>query len=59
MTDLLLDLTDAPMAVMCPALPVNGRTVVYGHLFVHGQLLNESGMQDHPLTPMSDANLYG
>ncbi|ELM5083367.1 four-carbon acid sugar kinase family protein [Salmonella enterica] len=56
-TDLLLELTQAPMAVLCPALPVNGRSVVYGHLFVHGQLLNKSGMQNHPLTPMTDAYL--
>lgn len=56
-TDLLLELTQSPMAVLCPALPVNGRTVVHGHLFVNGQLLNESGMQNHPITPMTDANL--
>ncbi|EMQ2085180.1 four-carbon acid sugar kinase family protein [Salmonella enterica subsp. enterica] len=54
-TDLLLELTHSPMAVLCPALPVNGRTTVYGHLFVNGRLLNESGMQNHPLTPMTDA----
>jgi len=56
-TDLLLTETGLNMAVLCPALPINGRTVVHGHLFVHGQLLNESGMQNHPLTPMMDANL--
>lgn len=56
-TDRLLALTGAPLAIICPALPVNGRTVVHGHLFVNGQPLNESGMQNHPLTPMTDANL--
>ncbi len=56
-TDLLLELTHASMAVLCPALPVNGRSVVYGHLFVNGQLLHKSGMQNHPLTPMTDAYL--
>ncbi|MBG6147752.1 uncharacterized protein YgbK (DUF1537 family) [Labrenzia sp. EL_142] len=40
-----------------PSLPVNGRTVYKGHLFVHDHLLNESGMQTHPITPMTDANL--
>ncbi len=45
------------LALVCPALPVNGRTVIHGHLFVNGQLLNESGMQHHPVTPMTDANL--
>lgn len=55
--DALLADTGTSFAVLCPALPVNGRTVVLGHLFVHGQLLNESGMQNHPLTPMTDASL--
>ncbi|WP_197060506.1 3-oxo-tetronate kinase [Erwinia sp. 9145] len=56
-TDFLLAETRAPMAILCPALPINGRTVVHGHLFVNGRLLNESGMENHPLTPMKDANL--
>ena len=44
-------------ALACPAFPANGRSVYQGHLFVGAQLLNESGMRDHPLTPMTDANL--
>ena len=43
--------------VACPAFPENKRTVFKGHLFAGDVLLNESGMQDHPLTPMTDANL--
>lgn len=43
--------------MVCPAVPANGRTVYQGHLFVHDVLLNESGMQDHPLTPMRDPDL--
>jgi uncharacterized protein YgbK (DUF1537 family) len=43
--------------VACPSLPVNGRSVYRGHLFVGDQLLSESGMRQHPLTPMTDANL--
>lgn len=43
--------------LFCPAFPQAGRTVFLGHLFVHDSLLNESGMQHHPLTPMDDANL--
>jgi uncharacterized protein YgbK (DUF1537 family) len=31
--------------------------VFKGHLFVGDVLLSESGMKDHPLTPMNDANL--
>jgi uncharacterized protein YgbK (DUF1537 family) len=43
--------------IVCPAFPENGRSVYQGHLFVNDRLLNESGMQDHPLTPMTDADL--
>ncbi|MDE1161224.1 MAG: four-carbon acid sugar kinase family protein [Acidobacteriaceae bacterium] len=41
----------------CPAFPAAGRTVYQGHLFVHDRLLSESGMEKHPLTPMSDSNI--
>lgn len=43
--------------IFCPAFPKNGRTVYQGHLFVNEHLLNESGMENHPLNPMVDANL--
>ncbi len=42
---------------VCPAFPATGRTVYQGHLFVFDRLLSESGMQNHPLTPMTDADL--
>jgi len=41
----------------CPALPVNGRTIFNGHLFVGDRLVNESGMEHHPLNPMTDPDL--
>ena len=56
-TDALLTHLDSNFTLLCPALPVNGRTVYQGHLFVGDQLLNECSMQHHPLTPMTDANL--
>lgn len=40
-----------------PSLPVNGRTVYQGHLFVHDRLLSETGMAKHPLNPMNDSDL--
>ncbi len=43
--------------IAAPAFPDNQRTVYKGHLFVGDALLSESGMQHHPLTPMTDANL--
>ncbi|WP_170416288.1 3-oxo-tetronate kinase [Ruegeria atlantica] len=47
----------AQKVVFCPAFPATGRTVYHGHLFVLGKLLHESGMENHPLTPMRDANI--
>jgi uncharacterized protein YgbK (DUF1537 family) len=43
--------------VACPAFPATGRSVYQGHLFVNDRLLNESGLEHHPLNPMTDANL--
>ncbi|MCE9955950.1 3-oxo-tetronate kinase, partial [Aeromonas rivipollensis] len=43
--------------LICPALPVNGRTVYQGNLFVGALPLAESGMRHHPITPMQDSNL--
>jgi len=53
----LLDLVEEDLTVVCPAYPENGRTVYQGHLFVGDRLLSESGMQHHPLTPMTDPDL--
>ncbi len=53
----LADELDAQKVVFCPAFPTTGRTVYHGHLFVLGKLLHESGMENHPLTPMTDANI--
>nr|WP_067293026.1 3-oxo-tetronate kinase [Marinobacterium profundum] len=56
-TDALLEALGERFTVICPALPVNSRTVCHGNLFVNGVPLNESGMKAHPVTPMKDANL--
>ncbi|WP_250520101.1 3-oxo-tetronate kinase [Caballeronia sp. NCTM1] len=55
--DALADGGKGDFAIACPAFPENGRTVYRGHLFVGDALLNESGMENHPLTPMRDPNL--
>jgi uncharacterized protein YgbK (DUF1537 family) len=55
--DALVAALDCGFALACPAFPVNGRSVYQGYLFVGNVLLNESGMEKHPLTPMTDANL--
>ena len=55
--DALLRALGAGFAFVCPAFPANGRTIYQGHLFVGDRLLSESGMENHPLTPMRDPNL--
>ena len=45
------------LSIVCPAFPEMGRTVFKGHLFVGDALLSDTGMRQHPLTPMTDANL--
>jgi uncharacterized protein YgbK (DUF1537 family) len=55
--DDLLELLGEQRTLACPALPANKRTVYRGHLFVGDELLSDSPMKDHPLTPMRDANL--
>jgi 3-dehydrotetronate 4-kinase len=56
-TEALMDALRCDFTISCPAFPENGRTVFRGHLFVGDALLSESGMRNHPLTPMTDANL--
>ncbi|WP_086931731.1 3-oxo-tetronate kinase [Agarilytica rhodophyticola] len=53
----LLEYLDSDFTVVCPSFPTNHRTVYQGHLFVKQQLLAESSMRHHPITPMSDSNL--
>ena len=53
----LMEALGADFTIACPAFPENGRTLFKGYLFVGDVPLNESGMQNHPLTPMTDANL--
>ncbi|KND58417.1 hypothetical protein BVER_02401c [Candidatus Burkholderia verschuerenii] len=55
--DALLDALKDDFTIACPVFPENGRTIFRGNLFVGDVLLNESGMENHPLTPMTDPNL--
>lgn len=43
--------------IFCPAFPAAGRTIYQGHLFVRDRLLSESGLENHPLTPMTDPDI--
>lgn len=53
----LMELLGARMVPVTPAFPENARTVYQGHLFVDEQLLSDSSMRQHPLTPMLDSSL--
>lgn len=53
----LMDALGTEFTIACSAFPATRRTIYQGYLFVNGVLLNESGMQHHPLTPMTDASL--
>ncbi len=56
-TEALMQALNCDFTIACPAFPEAGRTIYKGNLFVGDVPLNESGMRDHPLTPMRDANL--
>jgi len=56
-TEALMDALNTDFTIATPAFPDNGRSVFKGYLFVGDVLLSESGMRDHPLTPMTDSNL--
>ncbi|HVZ15310.1 MAG TPA: 3-oxo-tetronate kinase [Bauldia sp.] len=53
----MLDALDEPFAIVCPAVPAIGRRVFMGHLFVGDRLLSESGLERHPLNPMTDPDI--
>ena len=53
----LMEALDCDLTVACPAFPATGRTIYKGHLFVFDELLSDSSMRNHPLTPMTDPSL--
>ncbi|MFF5991176.1 3-oxo-tetronate kinase [Prauserella flavalba] len=55
--DAVLDARGEELTVVVPSFPATGRTVYQGHLFVGDQLLSDSSMRHHPLTPMLDSSL--
>lgn len=55
--DAAMDEMGESFTVALPALPVHGRTTYLGYHFVHQQLLSDSPLRRHPLTPMTNPNL--
>ncbi len=57
--DAAMEALGVPYTLLCPSLPVNGRTVRARILYVNGVPLGESPMRDHPLNPMWDSSIPG
>lgn len=57
--DAVMETFQIPYALVCPSLPVNGRTVKNGYIYVNHIPLHESHMKDHPLTPMQQSDIPG
>ena len=55
--DAAMDEMGEEFTIALPALPINGRTTYMAYHFVGSQLLSDSSMRDHPLTPMRNSNL--
>ena len=55
--DAFRDRLGVDRTVVVPAFPANGRTVEHGLLSVNGELLENSSMRHHPLTPMTKSRL--
>lgn len=55
--DAMMEELGADYTILCPALPINGRVVKEGRLYVNGVPLDESPMKNHPLTPMWDSRI--
>jgi uncharacterized protein YgbK (DUF1537 family) len=55
--DAVLERLEEDTTVIVPSFPAGGRTVRDGNLYVDGQLLHESSMRHHPLTPMLDSSV--
>lgn len=53
----LMKALNTEFTIACPAFPANKRCIYKGYLFVGDELLSESGMRNHPLTPMTDSSL--
>jgi len=56
-TEALMAHLNCDLTIACSAFPTTGRTIYKGHLFVFNKLLSDSTMRNHPLTPMTEANL--
>ena len=55
--DFLLDYYNESYTIICPSLPINGRIVKEGKIYVDGIELHHGYMAHHPLNPMWDSHI--
>lgn len=55
--DAVMDFLNAKYTILCPALPINGRTVREGKIYIDGVPMEKTSMRFHPLTPMRDSDI--
>lgn len=55
--DAVMEFLNVKYTILCPALPVNGRTVREGRIYIDGVPLEKTSMRFHPLTPMWDSDI--
>ena len=55
--DNMLETYNIKYSILCPALPINKRTVKNGILYIDNIPLSETHMANHPLTPMWASSL--
>lgn len=55
--DALMQRLNVHYTLLCPSLPLNGRTVQDGRIFVDGVPLENSSLAHHPLNPMWDSRI--
>jgi uncharacterized protein YgbK (DUF1537 family) len=53
----LMDTLHSEKAVVCPAFPDNGRTLLQGKLLVDGIPVNRTHFASHPLTPSTESDI--
>ncbi|MDR3221495.1 MAG: four-carbon acid sugar kinase family protein [Candidatus Accumulibacter sp.] len=56
-TDAVLQRLGIPAALICPALPASGRSVVDGRLLVHGTPLHETALGRDAFTPVDTSSV--
>ena len=55
--DAMMDVWNIPLALLCPAFPANGRTLVGGYLLVNGELVSRTPIGVDPVSPVRQSHI--